>query len=245
MPENVIFEKHVSSLLFQSALRHKPVMKMRNEHGQMADAVTLNTAKMIGEGGGRKVYAYPGKPEFIIKTHKPFPHKPFHHIRRRLRFMGRRFGDYLHSIIEAEEYTAMIARMHRIPDFVPGYRGMVMIEGQVGAVFDAIREPDGAISPTLQRFVARNGYSPSLEAAIDHLWSQVMTFRCVVSDPNLGNVLVQSRADGILHLWLVDGLGERTLIPIMRLSDRVFLRNTRRFHAEMISAAKQLAVPRG
>lgn len=214
------------------------------EPGQTVGAVALNAAEKIGEGGGRKVYAYPGKPEYIIKIHKPLHRKPFHAIRRRLRYIGRRFGDYLHSVIEAEEYTAMIARTHQIPDFVPGYRGMVKMDDQVGAVFDAIREPDGTISPTLVRFVRRQGYSPALEAAIDHLWSQVIAFRCIVSDPNLRNALVQTRADGSLHIWLVDGLGERTLIPIMRLSDRVYLRNTRRSHAEMIAAAKQLSRPR-
>ena len=90
---------------------------------------------------------------------------------------------------------------------------------KVGAVFDAVRQADGPISPTLRNFLKAEGYSPALEAAINHLWEQVITFRCVVSDPNLSNALVQRRDDGSLRLWLVDGLGERTVIPIMGMSD--------------------------
>lgn len=208
----------------------------------MTNELILTEADKIGEGRGRRVYAYPGRPEWIIKLHKPFRKKKMQGLRRQLRYMGRRFGKYRHSIFEAEEYTAMVARTDRIPDFVPGYRGLVAAEGEIGAVFDAIRQPDGQIAPTLRQFLRAEGYSSALEAAIDHLWAQVIAFRCVVSDPNLSNALVQRREDGSLRLWFVDGLGERTVIPIMRMSDWVYRRNTQHYHQQMLERAK--GVPR-
>ncbi len=204
----------------------------------MPEELILTDADKIGEGRGRRVYAYPGHPEWIIKLHKPFRKKKLQLLRRQMRYMGRRFGKYRHSIFEAEEYTAMVARTDRIPDFVPGYRGLVMAQGEIGAVFDAIRQPDGQIAPTLRQFLVAEGYSPALEAAINHLWAQVVAFRCVVSDPNLSNALVQRRDDGSLRLWLVDGLGERTVIPIMRMSNWVFHRNTTKSHQIMLERAR-------
>ena len=240
MIDIMICEKDLPCLPTRYSLRHKADMNNQTGLGHLEENLILTEADKIGEGAGRKVYAYPGRPEWIIKLHKPFRKKRFHVLRRKLRYMGRRFGRYRHSMFEAEEYAAMVARTDRIPDFVPGYRGLIWVEGQVGAVFDAVRQADGPISPTLRNFLKAEGYSPALEAAINHLWEQVITFRCVVSDPNLSNALVQRREDGSLRLWLVDGLGERTVIPIMGMSDWVFMRNTRRNQITMIAKAKRV-----
>ena len=65
-----------------------------------------------------------------------------------------------------------------------------------------------------------NPVEPLIEAAIDRLWDDIVTFRAIISDPALRNVVVTGDATDGYHLTLVDGLGERTAIPIQSWSKR-------------------------
>ncbi len=189
--------------------------------------VQLTKAEFIGQGSGRTVYRHPYHQYLVIKLPRVRNKNWFGRLERKMRFLSRRFGAFKHSILEAEEYTAMIARNNEIPDFVPAYRGMIATNLGIGAAFEIVQQPDGTIAPNLRNYVKQQGMTPELRAAIDAFWDKVVRFRCVVSDPSLANILVQTDVDGGLHLWIVDGIGEQAFIPVSRMFDAVYRHTTK------------------
>ncbi len=182
--------------------------------------ITLSSNSLLSKGGGRNIHAHPDDPNIVIKLHKPLRHKPLQWLRTLLRPKRRRFGSLLNSFVEIDAVAEMVARTGEVPGFVSQFLGFIATSDGPGAMFEAIRGADGKLAPTLANHARNNPVEPLIEAAIDQLWDDIISFRAVISDPALRNVVVTGNpADGY-HLTLVDGLGERTAIPIQSWSKR-------------------------
>jgi hypothetical protein len=182
--------------------------------------IELSSNKLLSEGGGRHIYAHPENPDIVIKLHKPLREKPLQALRTLFRPKRRRFGRLLNSVVEIDAFSEMVARTGRVPAFVTQFLGFIATNRGPGAMFEAIRGADGALAPTLENHARNNPVESGIEVAIDKLWDQIVEFRAIVSDPTLRNAVVTGDAANGYRLTLVDGLGERTLIPIMSWSKR-------------------------
>ncbi len=182
--------------------------------------IELSSNTLLSEGGGRHIYAHPSDPGIVIKLHKPLREKPLQTLRTVFRPKRRRFGQLLNSIVEIDAFSEMVARTGQVPGFATQFLGFIATNRGPGAMFEAIRGTNGALAPTLENHARNNPVEAGIEAAIDCLWDQIVEFRAVVSDPTLRNVVVTGDSADGYRLTLVDGLGERTLIPIQSWSKR-------------------------
>lgn len=195
--------------------------------------IILTQDDFIAQGSGRRVYTHPSNPDLIIKIQKPRKIKKFNRVRRLFSRSKRRFMSIMFSWVEIDEFAAMVARANDVPDFCAQFRGFVATNQGVGALFDAIRNPDGTMAPTLRAFAQIHGTGTQITAAIDQFWDDVVSFRGVVWDPNLDNLLVIGTPKSVVKLVLVDGLGERTFIPQLTLSDTRYNRSVALRREEM------------
>ncbi len=182
--------------------------------------ITLSSNTLLSKGGGRNIHAHPDNPGVIIKLHKPLNDKPLQGLRTLLRPKRRRFGALLNSFVEIDAFAEIVARTGDVPKFASQFLGFIATNQGPGAMYEAIRGADGALAPTLKKHARNNPVEPGIETAIDQLWDEITDFRAVVSDPALRNVVVTGDATGGYRLTLVDGLGERTVIPILSWSKR-------------------------
>jgi len=134
---------------------------------------------------------------------------------------------------EVDELAAMVTRTQSVPKFYTQFRGFVDTDKGIGCIFDLVRSPDGSLAPTLKDFAERHPNEPLISQAIDALWDDVVRFRAIVWDPSFKNVLVAGSLEAGLQLVIVDGLGERTLIPIKNWSNTVFKRHCEKSRAKM------------
>lgn len=88
--------------------------------------------------------------------------------------------------------------------------GWIRTDRGPGLQFDLIREPDGRIASSVDAWLATNGRRrPALSDAFTDLRRRMADHRIIMRDARLSNVVVQSKADGSIELWVVDGLGDR------------------------------------
>lgn len=193
---------------------------------RLTPMLRLTQADFIAEGSGRKIYHYPQNPDLVVKLHKPFKSKPLIGLHNLIRRNRRRFGPLMHSFVEADEIASVVGQTGHLPDYISQYRGLIATTLGTGAVFEAVRCQDGSLAPTLMAYAPTSPFRGEMVAAIDQLWDKIIADHVVISDPSLRNVAVCEDNDEF-HLILIDGLGERTLIPIQTWS-----RHAHRFACE-------------
>ena len=119
---------------------------------------------------------------------------------------------------------AVMARTKVLPDFVAEIRGFVQTNLGPGLVTEKIVGPDGNNAISLAEAAARGLYPKALlQTELDKLFRKILETQMMVGDLSLGNVMVgRSLSGGGIRLVIVDGLGERTLIKIRRLSRLIY-----------------------
>lgn len=192
--------------------QHLPISTFRSA------SITLAGAAMVAKGGGRLIYRCPDNPQIVIKLHKPFRQKRFMWLHELLRPRKRRFGPFLHSFIEVDEITAAVYRNGTLPSFTTQFLGFVQTDIGVGAMFEAVLGKNKKLAESLAQYATRTHQHSDMAQAIDTLWDDVIKSGIVVSDPKLANVVPIIEQHAEPRLVFVDGLGERTLIPIQSIS---------------------------
>ncbi|WP_281985153.1 YrbL family protein [Thalassorhabdomicrobium marinisediminis] len=205
--------------------------------------IPLSSDHELALGGGRIIYAHPTRHDVVIKVFRRSRKKPLGLLRKLFRRRKARYGRMLNSFVEIEEIAASVGRTGQVPACCAQFLGFIQTDQGAGAMFEALRGADGALAPHLKAHAAAHGHEPKIEAAIVRLWDAVEAARLSVSDRALVNVVVTGSPDAGYVLTIVDGLGDRTLIPIQRMSRALYARKCRRLRAEMLAAYRALTLP--
>ena len=96
--------------------------------------------------------------------------------------------------------------------------GVVETDLGRGIVVAAERCGKGRYAPTLRELAARGEVDGKIQAAFDHFCSKVELADIVVSDLNPRNIVYAVDPHGRAHFVLIDGTGDDTLIPVLRMS---------------------------
>jgi len=195
----------------------------------ICDPITLADDALLAQGGGRLVFAHPDRRDVVVKVARTAPPK------RRLLSRSAAFGPLWNSHVEIREFTRSVSAIGRVTPIYAQFLGFVQTNRGTGAMFEAIRTRDGTLAPTLTNHVARNGIEPEMERALQALWDEIKETWLIISDPSLDNIVVTGDAAAGYDLVIVDGIGERVLIPIQAWSRRVHAKKCVRQAAAMIA----------
>lgn len=130
------------------------------------------------------------------------------------------------------EYIRVLGRIGRIPDFIAPYHGFCETTRGVGLLVGRITDAAGALAPTLRRAARDGARAGDLGRALDGFMAEMLQSGAVASDLGPGNVVVAPGASGP-RLVLVDGLGDRALIPVRQCSSLAHRHCLRRKHAQL------------
>ncbi|WP_114965341.1 YrbL family protein [Alkalilacustris brevis] len=208
----------------------------------------VSTADLVAVGGQKHVYRVSGAPDTLVKVvrpdrfHKmpPSKDKVFRRLGRRLLPSRRRFGPYWEWNRELEEFIASLARLHTLPTFVPRPLGFVETTNGIGYLVEHIRSADGTTAPNLRKYVAENGFDERLEVKVNDLFSDIDSYRFVISDVRASN-LVYGRRVGDLddRIFVVDGLYEATFIRLRTMCGAAFRRFNIRKRRRLLEELKK------
>ena len=175
----------------------------------------------LAKGGGRTIYPHPDDDNIVIKIHHTYRKGRMHAFHLLFSSKRRRFRSLINSMIEVDEFAAIVARNEFKPQFISQFLGFTNTTIGVGAMFEAIRNPNGALADTLLAHAASHEVEPAMIKAIDEFWDAVIASRAAISDSNLSNLVVTGNAVEGYELVLIDGLGDQTFIPLQSFSKRI------------------------
>ncbi len=151
------------------------------------------------------------------------------------RYAEWRYGNLRQWNREANEYLAAlhrgcpeIERLAKFMGYAPTSRGpAIVVEKMTG--------PDGDLAPSLHaEMVAANGdpdVLQKLRADLLELLDDLERGRIIVGDMGIGNIVRAQERGG--KLVVIDGLGERVLLPLTLFSDWAFRKSMARRRARM------------
>ncbi len=195
---------------------------------ELADVVPLAT------GSQRRVYAYPGHPDFLIKVMREDalgrrfgPDAPWHKRRSRLR-------DYVSFARELKEYIGAMARRREGRPPVARLLGLVETDLGLGLVSELVRDADGQPAPTLARlYQDQEGLAPATERALDDFVEDMLRYEIIVGDLHAWNLIYGSDSRGGPRFVMIDGFGEKNIVPLASMSRAFNRHRTLRRYARM------------
>lgn len=187
--------------------------------------LALSQQQHFACGKKRLVFAHPDDPTLVIKVMRP----DYAASRRKVPLWGAARKDYycIHMVLrELREHIEARLAADRLPDFLPPVEGLADTDLGPGLIVSAVRGRDGDFAPTLAQLIETGRVDTRLIADLERFCEQVEASSLVIGDLNPHNVLYgYSRARGS-HFMLVDGLGDKTLVPLLKMS-RVLSRRSR------------------
>ena len=203
-------------------------------------------APRLARGGFRDVFQHPDHDHLLVKIVRAAS-RPAPASGRSWTSAYRRYGLYTPYMREMKEYVAVYARFSGTPRCIQRCYGLVDTNLGLGMVVGKLCAADGGLAPNIASIVQAQGISSRLWQSVGEFLEDIRSHGLVVNDMNPRNV-VRALEDGKERLVLVDGLGEKNLLPVRTLApafNRMKLdRDIKYFHTRLLRVAAELHWPK-
>ncbi|MEO7325595.1 MAG: YrbL family protein [Dokdonella sp.] len=205
----------------------------------------LRDVPALTTGQLRRIYQDPRNPRMLIKVVREDA------IERRWGGRARwykrlprtlHYGGYVR---ELKEYIATRARNPGRNAPIVHVVGIVHTDLGLGLVTEKVQSADGALAPTLALLYERErGFSPAIEHSLAQFLDDLLACNVIVGDMHAWNIVYGGDSHGSERFVLIDGFGEKHLVPLASMSRRFNARNTRKLYRRMREQLQRL-VPLG
>ena len=211
--------------------------------------LALRHLQPVAIGHQRKIHQHPDDPDLLIKTMRPESVAKRWNARARWWKRLPRARQYSSFLRELREYIAAHARTPNADPPIARVIGLVETDGGLGLVCEKVRGPGGELAPTLHDVYLREGGAPPwADAALERLLEDLLRHNVIVGDLNGANLAWGSDSRGGPRLIVIDGFGEKSLIPFSSMSplfNRHFvLRRYRRMRRRLATPVSGWGTPR-
>lgn len=190
----------------------------------------------IAKGKTRLIYQHPERSDWLVKVHRSRLSGNESGWSRRWRQAEDRFLFRAGILRELQPYLDSRydkANHPMIPHLVP-IIGIADTDQGLGLVVQAARGPDGKLAPTLRKLRRQGAMTAAQIRSVYELLDKIIATPLVLGDLNQDNVvLVPDVATGGQRAMLIDGLGDRTWVPVCYWSAWVNRRSKQRFVNKM------------
>ncbi len=181
--------------------------------------IDLTSKPVLRESQNYKIFDHPEMDGALLKVRTDKPKN-----RKFRRYSEMRYGNLRQWNREANEYLAALSRGCPELERLAGFYGFARTSKGPAIVVEKMTGPDGELAQTFSEEMKqyREGDPKRLELLqeIDDLMTDLERGRIVVGDISRQNVVRAQERGG--RLVVIDGVGERTLIPLTLFSDRAF-----------------------
>ena len=191
----------------------------------MQTILRLRELQPIAIGKQRYVYAHPLDLGLIVKV----PTERY--VRSRAGLHGRWYKKWhkkrqrsRHNLVflrEIREHLALSALGAEMPHHVQTIVGFAQTDLGMGLVSRAIRDRNGALAPTLLTLLKAGRLSDEVGQRLDEFFAWLLDSPVIVGDLNVGNLVYGYEEQGGSYFVLIDGLGDKNLIPVNSMSRRI------------------------
>ena len=201
----------------------------------------LDDTDECATGQLRRIFQHPHAPDLLVKIVRADAIErrwgagaPWHKRLPR----ARQHGGFVR---ELKEYIALRARHPAAAVPLARMVGLVETNLGLGLVSEKVRAADGALAPTLSALYQRErGFSAAIERELARFLDALLACDAVVGDMHAWNLVFGSDSRGGPRFVLVDGFGEKHLVPFTSMSRRINAYNTCRLYRRMREQLRQL-----
>ncbi|MCL6282741.1 PhoP regulatory network YrbL family protein [Ruegeria sp. 2012CJ41-6] len=195
----------------------------------------LSDLEPVASGGHRTVYACPGEPDLLIKI-KPIREYYANHTWAK-RLAWKLFPDSVHrntlKEIECELKTALKVGSEIARTPLARSLGVVQTDLGPGSVFERITSKTGELATHLSSICHDGQLSDAMLRDLNDLVGRLFHLQVVARDIHEANIVYGHRGE-VQGFFLIDGYGERNMIPLRSMSRRL---NDRSLNKQMRNIA--------
>ncbi len=186
-----------------------------------AKAINLSDSQPIANGTVRSVFDFPGHPDLLIKVFTRSGDRVSHRLGKRLAWKLFPEAQYRSTLKELECELRVSLKLGADIEHSPLSRmlGVVQTTRGAGVVVERIAGLEGGLAPKLYE-VIRSGLDGSALDALNRFVGQMFDLHIVARDVKSSNIVYGTRGAGPA-CFLIDGYGERNLVPLRSLSRRL------------------------
>jgi hypothetical protein len=193
-------------------------------------------------GHVRAVFAHPEREDWVVKVMRKDAVEARWGGARRWYKRLPRARHYASYVRELKEYIALQARHPGAIAPIARPRGIVETDLGLGLVMERIRGTNGGLAPTLLQLLReQGGMTALLDEELALLFSGLQSHEIIVGDLHAGNIVYGSDARGGPRLILIDGFGEKNIVPRCSMSRRFNRLHTRQQFARLRREIARLA----
>jgi len=135
----------------------------------------------------------------------------------------REFKQYIEACYPARREDPIVG-------YIAPIHGVIQTDIGLGMLVSAMRDSQGNLAPTVRRLLMDKALTPSRYEKLQRFLDSVIASDFPLGDLNRENVVLQWAGDEAKERYMIiDGLGDRTLIPAGQWFSRVAGRRKRRF----------------
>jgi len=181
----------------------------------------LKDAEVIAAGSTRNVYRHPDDPNLLIKVIRPSAIEERFERRRpwyKVKLKRRRYRHLIAYLREIREQIAVHAVGGEHPPFLQKIVGVVETDMGMGFVVEAVRARDGNYAPTVAELIRRGEMDRAAWEKLGKFFEDLTKSPVIVADLHPSNVVLGYTPERGDHFVLIDGIGFKNIIPIVRMS---------------------------
>ncbi|WP_201584165.1 YrbL family protein [Psychrobacter jeotgali] len=196
--------------------------------------ILVKNLNLLGEGTQKKVYEHPEDANKVIKIMKP-EHATAtggrvgqHHLRAH-----RSQGIYKQFRRELLQYLQLCKNNYGKFDFtfpIETVYGFAPTDEGLGLVTEKVLDPNGSIT-SLYELATQNIFDDKHAQALDSFFDACAEQHVVFGEVNIAGIMYTEQRQGFPEFVLVDGIGEKLLIPFRAMSKSINTRNIRKIES--------------
>lgn len=193
----------------------------------------------IATGGHRDVYACPGQSHLLIKVTRPRK-RPNRSFAKRLIRQLMPDSAYRNALKEIEGEMKAALKSGTDIEHLPLARCFGIAQTDIGPaiIVERIETDDGQLAHPLARLCEKGALSEDLLNELNSFAKKLFQLQVVARDIHETNIVYGLRNETRMFL-LIDGYGERNLVPLRTLSRRL---NDRSLHKQMNGIAERVGL---
>lgn len=190
--------------------------------------LNLQDSEPLACGHLRAVYQHPEQADRLIKIMRPeIVNQRWGGILRWYKRLPRA-RHYSGFVRELKEYIAFKARYPQALTSIAPVWGVVETDLGLGLIVQKIVGPQGDLAPTFKSYIEQYGYTADMAAELKNFFQNLLKSNIVIGDIHLRNIVYGCELDGPSRLIMIDGFGEKNIIPKCSMSRWINRRNTLR-----------------
>lgn len=160
------------------------------------------------------MFEHPDNSKWLIKvyhnTESEKKKSVFHSYRKRYNFQAGLLREFREYIASKSENECPLDR------HIPKIIGLADTDIGLGLIVERLQDNEGNLAVTLWQLMKQGSFKPEMLNKLDLFFQSVRKSDIVVGDLNVENIVWAFNRQTGYNFFLVDGLGDKTFIPMKR-----------------------------